>query len=519
LIRNRLQALFLLATLAALVLAACGNPTAPPTATLSAATITPAVLPPTLAPTETGVPASPSPPVAQTEALSETPTETPGEKATPSPEPQPPVPAGSSCDPAYVSPFGIDMYHVISDAEGLPEMQAAGSRFVTTMLRWSDIEPSAPVNGKSTRNWESFDTKVRNAREAGMELFVLFTANPLWAGPYEGGPVNDPQVLIDFVTAAVERYDGDGKEDAPGSPAIRYWSFYAEPDNQDLWYAQHGKGYWGHDGAGYARLFTQLTPAIHAANPEAKVLMGGLGYDYFTTEGGPFNRDFLPSVLSALSTYPGGAPAYLDAVGFHFYPISAQRWPTIGDKAQEIRGIMEQYGAGSLPLVVPEMGYWSDTAVGSSEGWQAEYLVQMFTTGLAAGIEQLSWFKVFDEGTGSEMHGLFRGHDLAAPKPSYTAYATMTAELDGARYLRELTLPGLSGHVFSTCDSPEKVVVWGHVANGSVPINQGCVRRVDLLGNAVALADGAAEDLDGAANGQVLVGVTGDDLFYLGNCR
>jgi hypothetical protein len=515
LIRNHLQALLPMGVSAALALAGCGSPAPAATATLSPATITPAVLPPTLAPTANAAPASPSPQAAPTEA----PSEIPGEKATASPQPEAPALPGSSCDPAYVSPFGIDMYHVVSDAEGLPEMQAAGSRFVTTMLRWSDIEPNAPVNGVPTRNWESFDNKVHNARAAGMEVFVLFTANPLWAGPYEGGPVNDPQVLIDFVTAAVERYDGDGTDDAPGSPAIRYWSFYAEPDNQDLWYAQHGKGYWGHDGAGYAQLFTRLTPAIHAANPQAKVLMGGLGYDYFTTEGGPFNRDFLPSVLSALSTYPGGAPAYLDAMGFHFYPISAQRWPTIRDKAQEIRGIMEQYGAGSVPLVVPEMGYWSDTAVGSSEGWQAEYLVQMFTTGLAAGIEQLAWFKVFDEGTGSEMHGLFRNHNLGEPKPAYSAYATMTAELDGARYLRDLTLPGVSGHVFATCDSPEKVVVWGHVPDGSVGVSQGCVRRVDLLGTAAQIADGAAEDLDGAANGQVLVRVTGDDLFYLGNCR
>jgi hypothetical protein len=444
-------------------------------------------------------------------------TAVPTDVPTAEPTVTPPL-AYTDCDPTHVSPFGVTMYENVSDALGLAHMQAAGSRRVTTFLRWYYIEPSPPVNGQPGRNWTTFDIQVQNAQAAGMEVFALVSENPPWAAALPGGPVTNTLDLINFMTAAVERYDGDGLDDAPGSPVITYWSLYAEPDNETEWYARLGKGYWGNNVAGFAELLTQLTPALHAANPRAKVLMGGLAYDNFTTEGGPFNPNFLPSLLEALNAYPGGATAYLDAMAFHFYPVSAQRWPTIRDKAQAIRGILEQHGAGSLPLLVPEMGYWSDPAVGSNENWQAEYLVQMYTTGLAAGIEQLSWFDVFDNGPGSEMHGLFRNRDLSAPKPAYTAYATMTSELAGGRYLRELSAPGVSGFVFSTCDAPEKLVVWGHTANGSVNLAQGCVRRVSLLGEAAQVVDGAADDLDGVANGQVTVRVTDDDLFYLGQC-
>ncbi len=42
-----------------------------------------------------------------------------------------------------------------------------------------------------------------------------------------------------------------------------------------------------------------ISPAIHAADPQAKVLIGGLAYDAFEP-GGPFVRSFLGDTLAAL---------------------------------------------------------------------------------------------------------------------------------------------------------------------------------------------------------------------------
>ncbi|MDY7041590.1 MAG: beta-galactosidase, partial [Chloroflexota bacterium] len=142
-------------------------------------------------------------------------------------------------DPGYASPFGIVMYGSVDDVAGLQEMEDAGSKWVTTMLHWSAIEPS-----KGNYNWSSFDTKAQNAQAAGMDVFVLFTSNPSWAASLPGGPVTDTQDLVDFVTLMAERYDCDGVDDASGSPCVHYWSFYAEPDNGDIGRAQTGKGYW-----------------------------------------------------------------------------------------------------------------------------------------------------------------------------------------------------------------------------------------------------------------------------------
>ena len=272
--------------------------------------------------------------------------------------------------PAYVPPFGIVMYGNVDNAGGLQIMQTAGAKWVTTMLNWSYIQPTQ--NG--ALDWSSFDTKAENAQAAGMSVFVLFTSNPTWAAEYPDGPVyvTQTQALVTFVQAMVERYNCDGIEDAPGHPCVRYWSFYAEPDNGDPVRAAMGKGFWGNNGAGYAAMLEQISPVIHAADPEAKVLIGGLAYDSFTPTG-PFVRSFLTDTLAALNTTAGGPTAYIDAVAFHYYPLS---FATITAKATDIQGIMDRNGAGSLPLLSPETGFWSSPKYRSSESEQAAWVVE-----------------------------------------------------------------------------------------------------------------------------------------------
>ena len=416
-------------------------------------------------------------------------------------------------DPSYVSPFGIVMYGPVDNAAGLQHMKDAGSKWVTTMLYWSAIEPT-----EDSYDWSSFDVKAQNAQAAGMDLFVLFTNNPAWAAALPGGPVTGTQDLVEFVTLMAERYDCDGLDDAPGSPCVHYWSFYAEPDNGDIGRAYGGKGYWGHNGAGFAAMLTEVSPAIHRANPQARVLIGGLAYDWFEEEGGPFVRSFLTDTLSALNQYPGGARAYIDAVAFHFYPITAQRWPTIREKALEVRGIMERHGVGNLPLICPEMGYWS--ASPSSEDQQAQRLVQMYVRGLSVGLEHMSWFAVFDDGLGTEEHGLFWGRDLSHPKRSYYAYQTLTRELAWARYLRSLQAANVEGYVFRMPNGREKTVLWATTSWATVPFPYPCLRLVDTDGDEyMPVVDGDANwDKDQTRNGQVLLAVYQNTPFYVEPC-
>jgi hypothetical protein len=426
------------------------------------------------------------------------------------------------------SPFGIAMYAGNSSANGQAQMQAAGATWETVSVDWSSIEPTAPVSGVHTYNWSGMDGVATRAKASGISLLMLFTSNPSWAAALAGGPVTPTHVvdLNNVVAAAAERYDGDGYQDAPGSPLVDYWSFYAEPDNDFLPAAQSGsKGYWGDNPNGYGDMIAGVARAMHNANPDAVVLIGGLAYDNFTSNGGHFVQGFLDGVLKRLNSSHGGAAATLGGVAFHYYPIDTGRWPTIKEKTLEIRGIMTANGVGGLPMLVPEMGYWSTIVPGnpvynSSEAQQARVLVQMYVRGLAVGLRQMSWFAVFDYGTslGTETHGLFRGTDLGSPKPSYSAYKTLTAELHGAHYASLAPGAGVEGYVFNMPNATQKSVVWATGASATFTLHQTCLRRVDYVGNVVVVGDGNPTwDKDNVA-GQITLSLAKDVPLYVSPC-
>lgn len=425
---------------------------------------------------------------------------------TPSPSPRPSLPPGFE-----PSPFGIAMYYGVDSASGLSAMQTAGARRVNTLLDWGATEP---IEGQ--RNWESFDTKVQNAQIAGMEVYVLFLNDPPWAWKPDRS-MTIPEKRLNFVRAMVQRYDCDGSDDAPGHLCVKYWSFYGEPDYYKDYYQDEpgSKGYWGHRGKEYAAMLAGVADVIHAEDPSAQVLIGGIAYDWFEDVGGPFVRSFLPDVLSELNANYNGAQRSIDAVAVHYYPLM---FPSIRDKVHEIRAIMQAHGVGELPLLVPEAGYWSSTAHGSSDARQAQRLVQIYVEALSVDVRQLSWFTVFDVQIGTGESGLFRGN-LSTPKPAYFAYQTLTRELAGAAYLRPLEQPNITGYVFSMPSGTEKTVVWTSRESGSVGFAFACLHLVTIDGTQHTAIDGdPLWDQDAIVNGQITLSLRQNEPLYVSAC-
>ncbi|HEX6291505.1 MAG TPA: beta-galactosidase [Herpetosiphonaceae bacterium] len=408
-----------------------------------------------------------------------------------------PDPTPTPSPPDLSSPFGIVMYGNVDQTSGVREMQAAGARRVSTMLDWAAIEPAEGVF-----NWSGFDTKVQHAQAAGMEVYVLFVNDPPWAWkPDRSATI--PEKRINIVRAMVRRYDCDGSADAPGHLCIRYWSFYGEPDYYRDYYQDDpgSKGYWGHRGKEYATMLAGVAEVIHAEDPDAHVLIGGIAYDWFESSGGPFVRSFLPDVLGELNASFGGARQTIDAVAVHYYPLE---FPSIRDKVHEIRDMMQAHGVADLPLLVPEAGYWSAPERGSSEAKQAERLVQIYVEAFSVDVRQLSWFAVFDYLPGTGESGLFRGFDLSSPKPAYFAYHTLTRELAGAQYLRPLGQTDVTGYVFRMPDESEKTVVWTASDSGRATFPYSCLRLVTVGGGEHQTRDGdPLGDRDGLVNGRV----------------
>lgn len=407
--------------------------------------------------------------------------------------------------------FGVQTYWSADEANGLQEMADADTAWVRLPLAWSAVEP---VNTTPDEyRWDRYDRSIANLHARGIRPVVTVLGNPTWAAQYRGGPVYPEHMadMIEFVGAMVERYDGDGFEDAPGAPVVNHWEFYNEQDNGGLLLAEAGYGYWGHDGAGYAELLRQLWPVIKGANPQARVLNGGIAYERFEETGeGPYVRQFLDDFLAA------GGGDYIDVFNFHYYPDFAHLWAPYGSgvigKTNYLRNKLAAYGV-SRPMACTEIGLHSDPGLGGSDELQSRYVVQAFVRSMAADLRIVNWFALRDITDGFPyLYGLLDA--TYNPKPAYDAFKTLTAQLNGARYERPLTASesgttAIEGYVFAQGARWVYVVWTNDDASHTLEIAAPQVERVDKYGVTDILSDLA----DGMPDDVIAIEVGPSPLF------
>lgn len=337
-------------------------------------------------------------------------------------------------DPQFPSQmFGMQVYG--STAEGSTYYQHlinSQTSWVRNNISWQSVEPAnvAP----SEYDWATVDSQLSVAAD-NMNLIVVVDVVPTWARLPENSHPNGPIAadslddFSEFVQALVERYDGDGYQDAPGSPIVRHWEFFNEPDLDSRW---------GYYPEAYAAMLKVAYPAAKKASVSAQVLFAGIAFDWFEDQGGRFIRSFLNDVLAA------GAGDYFDVMNFHVYPLFEPNWGggstgLIG-KTTVIRETLAQYGL-EKPMVITEAGWYNngDAEPGSSDDEQVTRLVQLMTQGLTADIKVLIWWMLWDPGDGISDYGLVTSASPPGLKPSYTAYQTAVYLLNNTISATQLT--------------------------------------------------------------------------------
>lgn len=350
--------------------------------------------------------------------------------------------------------FGLQTYGSTDvNSPFYPYLTGSQASWVRTRIEWEFVEPEDV--DPADYNWAAADSAVAAARpdKGWLNLIITIERLPSWArlnpDAYDG-PIH-PDALDDFaefLTALVERYDGDGYRDAPGQPVISHWELFNEPDANGT--------RWGGDGTEYAAMLKVAYPAIKAANPDAKVLFGGIAYDGFDYQGGTFDSDFLDDVLS------GGGGAYFDVMNFHAYPQFAPNWDSqstgLREKTAVIRANLAEYGL-DKPIVISESGMHNSTDRDSSDAKQIDRMVQLVTHAYAANVDVLVWFMLYDAGHGLLPYGLIKSSDPPEPKAAYTAYQSAVDQLEEASYIRDLKpdetgVATMEAYRFSTADGP-----------------------------------------------------------------
>lgn len=383
--------------------------------------------------------------------------------------------------------LGAQVYGSLADeAISHGALRHARTSWLRWELGWASVEPVE--TDPPTYNWAHVDEAVRTADAMGIRLIITIVTNPAWAsmesptggGVYRNGPIKEGYVdrFAAFMKALAERYDGDGVDDAPGSPIVTHFELYNEPDGarEDL-ALFYGTAYWGPFAERYVAMLKRVHPAVKEANPQAQILLGGLAHDHYvqctdSSDGrvcsGGFSPTFLDEVLAA-----GGGP-FFDVMNFHYYPLFGPAWEDRADgadiiaKANYLRGQLAAYGL-DKPIVCTEVGVPSVPEPGicpaCNRHVQARYVAQTAVRSMAAGLDIVVWFTWKDLAaeyggqTALHLHGLIE--DDLQPKPSAEAFRTATRMLEGATFVStERDDDAVEVYRFTRADGTPMYALW-----------------------------------------------------------
>lgn len=325
----------------------------------------------------------------------------------------------------------------------------------THAVRWGQIETTSPLGNPSNYDWTYIDDIANFYYNNNFNL--LWTINPFNSLDQDsqqptGMLPNDMAAYSEFITALVERYDGDGTEDAPGSPIINFWQVHNEVD---------GSFFWSDSPENYALLYTTTYDAINAANLNAKVALSGMA--------NPESLDFFTTVLSEIDA-AGGSVDIFDFHWFGFLGSYEKYYKSVNQIMfsefvnVELSILLSNFD--NYEIWITESGTHSGTDVINPEGIvqaqtetdQACELIKRYVYSLANNVKKIFWRSIketasysvqlnqndFFDNTGLVYNGVSVvggsvvynpngvGEDLGegVKKLSYYAYKTMTEKLE-----------------------------------------------------------------------------------------
>lgn len=333
-------------------------------------------------------------------------------------------------------------------------LQTTQSYWLRNTVYWNAAEPE---NVSPNRyNWTPIDNSLMAAKQNCVNIIATIEGTPGWAainGSEDGrAPIKAENLpdFVEFVTALVERYDGDGINDSPHGIVVNNWEFYNEPDfGSAAPIGIEGIEGWGEYGDLYAQMLEAIYEPVHQANPNAQVLFGGIAYNMFTTDsaGGLFVRSFFQDVLDA------GGGDYFDIMNFHYYPFQHNRvvWTNtnssgLKEKYASLKGMLDAKGL-SKPFVITEVGWHSggtNADYPSTPEFQARRVLELITQGISIGSDTTIWWTFFDERQDfSYRTGLTTADDVPVAKPSYTVYKEAVRRLANSQFIEVTVAPSV----------------------------------------------------------------------------
>lgn len=310
----------------------------------------------------------------------------------------------------------------------LRRMHRSHMRIVRWGFRWDDVQPTP-----GTYRWDVTDDTIGALANRGIRVLPVLTGTPVWAGPRFGAPPVKTRLARDawrsFLKAAAHRY----------GPGGRYWTnpkLYRDryPDGSkrpiktwQVWNEQNIRG--GRQRVRirpYRRLVRISHDAIVAANPHARILLGGMP-GYIRTRAWVY--------LNKLYQHRGFKRKF-DGVALHPYSPDVAH---VLIQIRQMRRVMQKHHDAGAPLWITELGWGSkhpSTGQPINKGRKGQKLLLKATFPLLKryhrrwNLRHAFWFRWRDPppGTGGctfcSSSGLFQYRQK--PKPAWRAFKHAT---------------------------------------------------------------------------------------------
>jgi hypothetical protein len=329
--------------------------------------------------------------------------------------------------------------------------QDMGASYVRlNSFSWRRIQP----NNNRQFLWEAaapFDAQFFAAQQAGLKAVVIVDDAPRWATqrPTACGALKREhfQSLANFMTQVIARYSQPPYN-------VKYWELGNEVDiDPSLVPIDNMFGCWGNQndpyygGGYYGEMLKVVAPAIRAADPEAKIVFGGLLLDSPNTPKTDPTRKGRSELFFEGALRAGAGP-YFDILAFHSYPfwqyqryldhdLTHPKWKDLGGqmvgKVAFLRETMRRYNV-DKPLWMNEGGmiYFGNNPPAPSAAFlenSAAHAARAFTRGLGVGVQQFFWFTL--DAPGWNQGGLVERNGTI--RPSFRVLRQLNRELKTAR--------------------------------------------------------------------------------------
>jgi hypothetical protein len=322
-----------------------------------------------------------------------------------------------------------------------PEVTCAlGVGWERIIFDWAQHQPTG------LEDWHTLnvdDRWLKAANQCNREVVALLKHTPEWATEGSAGPgvprglylpVDDPDnVWANFVRRSAAYYASRG---------VRHFIIWNEPDIAPGTYGFEFEG----TVEDYARLLKVAYLAAKEGNPAAVIHLAGTTYWHDVNTG---QRLYMDRLLEHLAADPE-APAhhyFFDVFSLHIY----FRTDTVYAIVHEARALLDGYGLSDKRIWINE----TNAAPTDDPLWpvqrpvyqldleqQAAFLVQAAALSLAAGVERVAVYKLYDQQlpSGGESFGILSPADQT-PRPAYTAWQTVNRYFAGVREARRASTP------------------------------------------------------------------------------